>query len=417
MTLEPLPPQSPRSVPGDKKEEEEEEEKRTKDERDGMEEEEEEDKVDEESEIEVVIPLSLEKATYELAQSREQTETLLQRIELLSGRIRCGLNLVEETGSTLPTLPDPITGSDDVMVTSSHGKEEAGGGKLVGGARVDELVETVIEGDVVSEGGDGGGGKAVDPKLTKALEKMRRLDRRLADLLTREREVKDQRQRQFELHVTGIIDPQSSSSTGETGEVSSSSSSSSSATPSSSSSSATPSTLLPPVFPTQVLEETVYQCGSSRGKGQNTTDFIKKNIEEAGPPLIMSESERVRLEQLLAQDDELSESQMEEGSTGTTENNCFKLSAESQSALGYIDMQLQALGGDDGHGGEIELRDYIGEQQQLVVSPDGEVSTQSSQRLREIDGKLAELKRISPYHQQHQQQQQQELYLTDAHNY
>lgn len=138
----------------------------------------------------------LDIATSELAQSRLLTENLLQRIEDLSGKIRSGLSLVEDTGATVSTLlnDDDIGSSSDVMMMSSMDEthrdsaqgsstcriEENSQSKTIQGRERDEDDGGKDEGDersVVSPQGDG------DPKLIKALEKMRRLDKKLADLV------------------------------------------------------------------------------------------------------------------------------------------------------------------------------------------------------------------------------------------
>jgi hypothetical protein len=76
---------------------------------------------------------------------------------------------------------------------------------------------------------------------------------------------------------------------------------------------------------------------------------------------------------------------MDDGSTESVneEANVFKLSAESQTALRHIDIQLQAMGGCGVE--ELGLSDYGGQQQ----------SSEDSQRLREIDEKLSELRKSS----------------------
>ena len=139
-----------------------------------------------------VIPLCLETATHELAQSREQTASLLQRIEELSSRIRSGLTLVESTGTTVPSLlpttelinscDDGDSPNNDVNMTSlgdaSHvepGREE---GKFLPSVSDEADLEGVKEGEE-----DSSVAGEVDPKLVKALEKMRRLDKKLADLV------------------------------------------------------------------------------------------------------------------------------------------------------------------------------------------------------------------------------------------
>ena len=143
-------------------------------------------------EEESAIPVSLELASQELAQSRQQTESLLERIEHLSSQIRSRLSLVGQSGATVPALPAVITASDDrgstndVMMMSSY-LDEALEHDLVtlGGDGSSEMCD--------GEGGDneGGGGRGVvspeggevNLKLVKALEKMRRLDKRLADIV------------------------------------------------------------------------------------------------------------------------------------------------------------------------------------------------------------------------------------------
>ena len=143
-------------------------------------------------EEESAIPVSLELASQELAQSRQQTESLLERIEHLSSQIRSGLSLVGQSGATVPALPAVITASDDrggpndVMMMSSY-LDEALEHDLVtlGGDGSSEMCD--------GEGGDneGSGGRGVvspeggevNLKLVKALEKMRRLDKRLADIV------------------------------------------------------------------------------------------------------------------------------------------------------------------------------------------------------------------------------------------
>ena len=135
----------------------------------------------------------LDIATSELAQSRLLTENLLQRIEDLSGKIRSGLSLVEDTGATVSTLlnDDDIGSSSDVMMMSSMDethqdsaseckREENCQSKTMQGRERDENDRGKDEGDersVASPQADG------DPKLIKALEKMRRLDKKLADLV------------------------------------------------------------------------------------------------------------------------------------------------------------------------------------------------------------------------------------------
>ena len=136
---------------------------------------------------ESAIPLSLQRASQELAESRLETESLLKRIGHLSSRIRCGLSLVEKTGATVPTLPAVVTdidaggNPDDVMMMSLHSD-----------SRVEESVNCGDESSVLepeeNEGGERGvaspeSDSGVDPQLVQALEKMRRLDKRLADLL------------------------------------------------------------------------------------------------------------------------------------------------------------------------------------------------------------------------------------------
>ena len=129
-------------------------------------------------ENDVTIPLCLEEATQELADSQRQTENLLQRIEQLSGRIKSGLCLVENTSTTLPTLPlanDIIAGSDsnyDVMMTSLDNGES--------GAETEQEVKS---GEDEGEEKRGVVSPDVDPKLLRALEKMRRLDKKLADIV------------------------------------------------------------------------------------------------------------------------------------------------------------------------------------------------------------------------------------------
>ena len=140
------------------------------------------------------VSLYLDTATSELAHSRLQTENLLQRIEELSGRIRSGLNLVENTGATIPRLPlkEDVGDPGDVMMTSSpeethqgvtgtpsRGEENSRSGTCItvgGGEEGGEGKEGGVRG-VVSPQADG------DPKLVKALEKMRRLDKKLADVV------------------------------------------------------------------------------------------------------------------------------------------------------------------------------------------------------------------------------------------
>ena len=138
------------------------------------------------------IPLSLERATQQLAESRLQTDSLLQRIEDLSGKIRSGLNLVETTGTTVSELPVTITASDirgnlhDVMTTSSHA---AGDGEEVRNSEGDETLSEhcASEPDEIEKDRERGmtspEGPEVDPKLAKALEKMKKLDKRLADVV------------------------------------------------------------------------------------------------------------------------------------------------------------------------------------------------------------------------------------------
>lgn len=138
------------------------------------------------------IPLCLEKATQQLAESRLQTDSLLQRIEDLSGKIRSGLNLVETTGTTVSELPVTITASDiggnlhDVITTSSH---TAGDGEEVGNSEGDETLSEhcASEPDEIERDRERGvtspEGPEVDPKLAKALEKMKKLDKRLADVV------------------------------------------------------------------------------------------------------------------------------------------------------------------------------------------------------------------------------------------
>ena len=140
-----------------------------------------------------VLPC-LDIATSELAQSRLLTENLLQRIEDLSGKIRSGLSLVEDTGATVSTLlnDDDIGSSNDVMMMSSmdethqdsasecRREKENCQSKTMQGRERDEDDRGKDEGDersVASTQADG------DPKLIKALEKMRRLDKKLADLV------------------------------------------------------------------------------------------------------------------------------------------------------------------------------------------------------------------------------------------
>ena len=129
------------------------------------------------------FPHYLDTATRELAHSQLQTESLLQRIETLSGRIKSGLSLVEGTGTTVPTLP--LISADDVMMTSSENShtgerpcgEDRPHSETSGGGEDGERDGGEIEGEEsypVPE---------VDPKLVKALEKMRRLDERLADIV------------------------------------------------------------------------------------------------------------------------------------------------------------------------------------------------------------------------------------------
>jgi hypothetical protein len=79
---------------------------------------------------------------------------------------------------------------------------------------------------------------------------------------------------------------------------------------------------------------------------------------------------------------------MDDGSTESVneEANVFKLSAESQTALRHIDIQLQAMGGCGVE--ELGLSDYGGQQQSSSAAED-------SQRLREIDEKLSELRKSS----------------------
>ena len=152
-------------------------------------------KEEEEISLEVeaaTIPLSLERATQQLAESRLQTDSLLQRIEDLSGKIRSGLNLVETTGTTVSELPVTITASDigsnlhDVMMTSSH---TAGDGEEVGNSEGDETLSEhcASEPDEIEKDRERGvtspDGPQVDPKLAKALEKMKKLDKRLADVV------------------------------------------------------------------------------------------------------------------------------------------------------------------------------------------------------------------------------------------
>jgi hypothetical protein len=267
ITLEPLPPERPRypnhykpELLGQKEEEE------------GKEEKEEE----EELSLEVgadTIPLCLERATHQLAQSRLQTDSLLQRIESLSGRIRSGLSLVESTGTTVSQLPFTITASDtggdphDVIMTSSHSRD----GEKLEDCEGDTECSTG-DPEEIERGGERGvdspEGGEVDPKLTKALEKMKKLDKRLADLVVREREVKEQR-RQLELQMAGVVDLQE------------------------------PQDLEDGVHPFAPVFQTQLPEGKESG-----TDFIQRNAEVAGAAVVLSESEKLRLEQLLAQDDD-----------------------------------------------------------------------------------------------------------------
>ena len=143
---------------------------------------------EEEEEEGHIVPQYLETATRELAHSREQTESLLQRIEQLSSRIRSGLTLVGNNGTTVPTLPPltaPITSNEDgdypndVMMTSSEEVE------LVKRCLPSSGSEKEEDGGMkgVQDGVDSPQVDEVDPKLVKALEKMKRLDKKLADLV------------------------------------------------------------------------------------------------------------------------------------------------------------------------------------------------------------------------------------------
>ncbi|CAI7994842.1 hypothetical protein GBAR_LOCUS1563 [Geodia barretti] len=330
ITLEPLPPERPRyrshykpELVGQKGEEEKKEEENKEEE--------------EELSLEVeadTLPLCLERASHQLAQSRLHTDSLLQRIESLSGRIRSGLSLVESTGATVSQLPFTITASDtggdphDNVSTGDPEDIERGGERGVDSPEAGE----------------------VDPKLAKALEKMKKLDKRLADLVVGE-EVKEQR-RQLELQMAGVVDPQE------------------------------PLDLEDGVHPFAPVFQTQLPEGKEPG-----TDFIQRNIEEAEAAVVLSEPEKLRLEQLLAQDDD-NTVEMDDGSTESVneEANVFKLSAESQTALRHIDIQLEAMGGCGVE--EPGLGNY-GEQQQSSSA------AEDSQRLQEIDEKLAELRKSS----------------------
>lgn len=131
----------------------------------------------------------LDIATSELAQSRLLTENLLQRIEHLSGKIRSGLSLVEDTGATVSTLlnDDDIGSSSDVMMMSSMDETHQDSASK---CRREENCQSKTMRDEDDGGKDEGDERSVvspqadgDPKLIKALEKMRRLDKKLADLV------------------------------------------------------------------------------------------------------------------------------------------------------------------------------------------------------------------------------------------
>ena len=147
---------------------------------------------------------SLDSAASELEHSRLQTESLLHRMEELSGRIRSGLSLMENTGATVSLLPRDEDGSycDDVMMMSLVEETDQSmaeipqseGEKSLSRATVTQREGVKGEGEQGEEEGEGGGRDSeergvaspqaeVDPKLLKALEKMRRLDRKLADLV------------------------------------------------------------------------------------------------------------------------------------------------------------------------------------------------------------------------------------------
>ena len=146
---------------------------------------------EEEEEEGHIVPQYLETATRELAHSREQTESLLQRIEQLSSRIRSGLTLVGNSGTTVPTLPPstaPITSnedgeySNDVMMTSSEDTPQVELGKeCLPNSGSEKEEDGGMKG--VQDGVDSPQVDEVDPKLVKALEKMKRLDKKLADLV------------------------------------------------------------------------------------------------------------------------------------------------------------------------------------------------------------------------------------------
>ena len=145
-------------------------------------------------EEDVALHACLDSATRELAHSQQQTENLLQRIEDLSGRIKSGLSLVENTGATVAALPlgRDAGNSSDVLMTSleeTHQEETEGGDESSQGETC--VADTGEEMGEEKEGEKEGGlervvspqADDVDLKLVKALEKMRKLDKKLADIV------------------------------------------------------------------------------------------------------------------------------------------------------------------------------------------------------------------------------------------
>lgn len=236
----------------------------------------------------------LDIATSELAHSRLLTENLLQRIEDLSGKIRSGLSLVEDTGATVSTLlnDDDIDTSSDVMMMSSTDETHRDSAQGSSTCRREENCQSKIQEDrkedergkdeedeksTVSPQADG------DPKLIKALEKMRRLDKKLADLvlvllcgwflghctlyvpvsIQKEREVKERR-RELEQQIMGLDCYPSSSNEDIDGDLHTCVANITSLTFACKCNCICVCSGVPavfPIFPTQVLEDTQY--GSS----------------------------------------------------------------------------------------------------------------------------------------------------------